>query len=41
MHELILKDNNRKVYKVKSNNIRYIMHEMLYYIMHKYQIKMV
>jgi len=39
MHELILKDNNGKVYKVRSNNIRYIVHEMLCYIMHKYQIR--
>jgi len=39
MHELILKDNNGKVYKVRSNNIRYMVHEMLRYIMYKYQIR--
>ena len=39
MHELILKDNNGKVYTVKGNNVKYIVHEMLNYIIRKYQIR--
>lgn len=39
MFEIILKDNNNKMYSVQGNNIFNVLVKMIYFINKKYQIK--
>lgn len=40
MLELILKDNNGKVYSVRTNNIKELLIAMNKFIRYKYQVKL-